>query len=78
MLAVCALVTRWVKVSLLMAFRRARHHDAPALGSPIGWVLLAMMPALAWSRLAVQRHRPSEVAIGLLVGTAFGCGISNL
>jgi membrane-associated phospholipid phosphatase len=41
-------------------------------------VLLAAMPALAWSRLALERHRPAEVAIGLLVGIAFGCAINIL
>ena len=41
-------------------------------------VLLAVMPALAWSRLALKRHSPAEVAVGLLVGVAFGYAITNL
>jgi uncharacterized membrane protein len=78
MLAVCAVATRWVKVSLHMAFGALATTTLLSLGSPVGWVLLVVMPALAWSRLALKRHRPAEVALGLLVGIAFGYAISNL
>jgi len=76
MLAVCAVATRWVKVSLHMAFGALATTTLLSLGSPAGWVLLAVMPGLAWSRLALERHRPAEVALGLLVGIAFGCAIT--
>ena len=78
MLAVCAVATRWVKVSLHMAFGALATTTLLSLGSPAGWVLLAMMPALAWSRLALKRHSAAEVAIGLLVGIAFGYALNNL
>ncbi len=78
MLAVCAVATRWVKVSLHMAFGALATTILLLLGSPAGWVLLAVMPALAWSRLALKRHSPAEVAIGLLAGIAFGYAINNL
>ena len=78
MLAVCAVATKWVKVSLHMAFGALATTTLLSLGSPLGWVLLAVMPGLAWSRLALERHRPAEVAIGLLVGIAFGYAISRL
>ena len=78
MLAVCAVATRWIKVSLHMAFGALATTTLLFLGSPLGWVLLALMPALAWSRLALDRHGPAEVAIGLLVGIAFGCAINGL
>ena len=78
MLAVCAVATRWVKVSLHMAFGALATTTLLFLGSPAGWVLLAVMPALAWSRLALKRHSPAEVAIGLLVGIAFGYAITNI
>jgi len=78
MLAVCAVATRWVKVSLHMAFGALATTTLLSLGSPAGWVLLALMPALAWSRLSLKRHGPAEVAIGLLVGIAFGYAINNL
>jgi phosphatidylserine synthase len=78
MLVVCAVATRWVKVSLHMAFGALATTTLLSIGSPAGLVLLAVMPALAWSRLALERHRPAEVVIGLLVGIAFGYAISNL
>jgi hypothetical protein len=78
MLAVCAVATRWVKVSLHMAFGALATTTLLSLGSPAGWVLLAVMPALAWSRLELDRHRPAEVAVGLLVGIAAGYAINNL
>jgi phosphatidylserine synthase len=78
MLAVCAVATRWVKVSLHMAFGALATTTLLSIGSPAGWVLLAVMPGLAWSRLALKRHRPAEIAIGLLVGIVSGYAISNL
>lgn len=78
MLAVCAVATRWVKVSLHMAFGALATTTLLSLGSPAGWALLAAMPALAWSRLALKRHRPIEIAMGLLVGVASGYAINNL
>jgi hypothetical protein len=78
MLAVCAAATRWVKVSLHMAFGALSTTTLLLAGSPAGWVLLAVMPVLAWSRLALERHSTAEVAIGLLTGVAFGYAIMNL
>jgi len=68
MLAVCALANRWVKVSLHMAFGTLATTTLLCIGSVIGWVLLPLMPLLAWSRLILKRHRPSEIAIGSLSG----------
>jgi hypothetical protein len=78
MLAVCAVATTWVKVSLHMTFGALATTTLVSLGSPAGWMLLPMMPVLAWSRLALERHRPAEVAIGVIIGIAFGYAISNL
>lgn len=78
MLAVCAVATRWVKVSLHMAFGALAATTLLFVGSPAGWALLAALPALAWSRLALGRHRPAEVLMGLLVGVAFGYAICRL
>jgi membrane-associated phospholipid phosphatase len=77
MLAVCAIATRWIKVSLHMAFGALATTTLLSLRSPAGWVLLAVMSVLAWSRLALERHRPAEVAIGLLVGIACGYAING-
>lgn len=78
MLAVCAVATRWFKVSLHMAFGALATTTLLFLGSPLGLVLLAVMPALAWSRLALKRHRAGELAGGLLIGIAFRYAITNL
>ena len=78
LLAVCAVAARRVKVSLHMAFGALATTTLLLLGSAAGWVLLALMPALAWSRLALERHRPAEVAIGLLIGLACGWAIVNV
>jgi membrane-associated phospholipid phosphatase len=78
MLVVCAVATRWVKVSLHTAFGALATTTLLSLGSPAGWVLLGLLPALAWSRLALERHRPVEVAAGLFLGIAFGYAITNL
>jgi membrane-associated phospholipid phosphatase len=78
LLAACAVITKWVKVSLHMAFGAVATTTLLSLGSPIGWVLLAVLPALAWSRLTLKRHQPSEVAIGLILGVVFGYAIVNL
>jgi membrane-associated phospholipid phosphatase len=78
MLAVCSAATRWVKVSLHMAFGALATTTLLSLGSPAGWVLLALMPGLAWARLALKRHSSVEVAIGSLVGIVFGYAIGSL
>ena len=78
MLAVCAALTTTIKVSLHMAFAALATTILMALGSPAGWVLLAGMPVLAWSRLTLKRHAPAEVMVGLLVGVAFGYAITHL
>jgi len=77
MLGLCAVLTRWVKVSLHLAFGALAATTLLSLGSPIGWALFAFLPVLAWSRLTLGRHRPAEVALGLLVGAAFGAGIAG-
>jgi apolipoprotein N-acyltransferase len=72
MFAVCALATRWIKVSLHMAFAALAATTLLLIGSPAGWVLLPLVPALAWSRLALQRHRPVEVVLGAVIGILTG------
>ena len=75
MFAVCALATRWIKVSLHMAFAALAATTLLLIGSPAGWVLFPVVPALAWSRLALQRHRPVEVALGTAFGILAGIAI---
>ena len=75
MLAVCALATRWIKVSLHMAFAALATTTLLLIGSPAGWVLLPIVPALAWSRLTLRRHRPVEVGVGIVIGFLAGTAI---
>jgi len=77
LLGLCAVLTRWIKVSLHLAFGGLAATALLFLGSPVGWAVAAFLPLLAWSRLSLGRHQPVEVAIGLLVGAAFGYGITH-
>jgi membrane-associated phospholipid phosphatase len=76
LLSVCAAVTPWLKVSLHMAFGTLATTTLLLLGSWVGWALLAVVPVLAWSRVALKRHRPSEVAAGAIAG--FGAAVAML
>ena len=68
LVAVSAVITRWVKVSLHMAFAAMAATAMTVMRSPVGYLLLAVVPVLAWSRLALGRHRPLEVALGAALG----------
>jgi membrane-associated phospholipid phosphatase len=75
MVAVCAAATRWVKVSLHLAFATLAATTLLLLGSPAGWVLAVLLPALAWSRLTLGRHKPGEVVLGFAIGVVTGLAI---
>ena len=68
MLAFCAIVTRWIKVSLHMAFGALCAATLLLIGSPAGWAVLVVLPLLAWSRLVLSRHTVDEVASGTVIG----------
>jgi membrane-associated phospholipid phosphatase len=68
MMAVCAGATRWIKVSLHMAFATLTAAALALARSPIGYVLLLALPAIAWSRLTLRRHTPLEVTLGATIG----------
>jgi membrane-associated phospholipid phosphatase len=78
MVAVCAVATRWLKVSLHMAFAALATTLLLALGSIVGWLLLALMPLLAWSRLYLGRHTPAEVVAGVVAGAIAGFALYRL
>ena len=78
MMAVSAAATRWIKVSLHMAFA-ALAATAPALmRSPIGYALLLALPALGWSRLVLQRHTPLELVLGTIIGVSAAAALHFL
>lgn len=78
MLAVCATATRWIKVSLHMAVAALAATALALMRSPVGYVLLLVLPALMWSRLTLERHTPLEVALGTLFGAGAGAALHYL
>jgi membrane-associated phospholipid phosphatase len=68
MVALSAALTRWVKVSLHLAFATMAATAMAAMRSPVGYLLLALVPVLAWSRVALGRHRWVEVVFGAGLG----------
>jgi membrane-associated phospholipid phosphatase len=78
MVAVCGAATRWVKVSLHLAFAALASTTLLIVGSPAGWVLAVLLPALAWSRLTLGRHRPVEVVLGIAIGVVTGLAIIHV
>jgi membrane-associated phospholipid phosphatase len=48
------------------------------MGSPVGYALLVVLPALMWSRVVLERHTRAEVALGTLIGAGAGVAIRYL
>lgn len=74
-LSAATLTTPWIKVSLHVGVATLAATTLSLLGSPVGWILAALLPALAWSRLAMQRHTPREVALGFVFGLIAGAAM---
>jgi membrane-associated phospholipid phosphatase len=72
LLAVAAAANRRVKTSLHVAFAALAATALLRLGSPAGWVLAAATPAIAWSRLHLERHTVREVLAGAALGVVAG------
>lgn len=68
MVAVAAMLNRWLRLSLHVAFAvysgLILTHIQPACGLPI----LLLAPVLAWSRLVLLRHTLPEVIGGSILG----------
>jgi len=78
MVAACTVATRWIKVSLHMAFATLAATALALMRSPVGYALLLALPALLWSRLSLRRHTGREVALGTIIGGAAGAAIHYL
>lgn len=78
MLVVCAIATRWVKVSLHLAYAALSATILVLAGSPVGWLPALGIPALMWSRWALGRHDAVELVLGLLIGIATAMAIHYL
>ena len=72
MVALCAAVTPWIKVSLHMAAASLATAVLLSRGLPAGCLLALVLPLLAWARVALGRHRWIEVALGFLAGSTTG------
>ena len=75
MLAACAIATRWIKVSLHMAFAALAGTALSLMGSVAGYALILMLPALGWARLRLSRHSAAELALGTAAGAVAGAAI---
>ena len=77
-LLVSALLTRWIKLSLHVAFAALTATTLCLLGSVLGYALIAVVPVVGWSRLALARHRAYELLVGLLLGVLAGVVLVRL
>jgi hypothetical protein len=74
-LLLAALLTRWVKLSLHVAFAALTATTLSLLGSAVGYALIAVVPAVFWSRLALARHCVHELLVGLVLGVITGIAL---
>ena len=77
-LLVAALLTRWIKLSLHVAFVALTGTSLCRLGSAVGYGLLAAVPVVWWSRLALGRHSMHELLVGLCLGVLTGIALVRL
>ena len=78
MVALCAAATPWIKVSLHMAAASLATAVLLSRGLPAGYLLAAVLPLLAWARIALGRHRWIEVALGFLAGSVTGVILTRM
>jgi hypothetical protein len=71
-LLLAALLTRWVKLSLHVAFAALAATTLCLLGSRVGYALIVVVPVVFWSRIALARHRVHELLVGLVLGVLTG------
>jgi hypothetical protein len=71
-LLVAVLLTRWIELSLHVAFAALTATTLCLLGSAIGYALVAVVPLVFWSRIVLARHRVRELVVGLILGVLAG------
>ena len=71
-LLLAALITPWIKLSLHVAFTALTATAFSLSGSWIGYMLIAVVPLVFSSRLALARRRLNELAVGLVLGALTG------
>jgi hypothetical protein len=70
-----AVLTRWVKLSLHVAFAALTATALTLLGSVAGYAVIAVVPLVFWSRLMLERHRVHELLVGLVLGVVTGIAL---
>ena len=77
-LLLAALLTRWVKLSLHIAFAALTATTLSLIGSAVGYALVAVVPLVFWSRIVLARHRIHELLVGLVFGVLTGIVLVRL
>jgi hypothetical protein len=77
-LLLASILTRWVKLSLHVAFAALTATALCLIGSPVGYALVIVVPVLFWSRIALARHRLHELVTGLVLGVVTGIVLVRL
>ena len=72
LLVAAAVVTRWTKVSLHTMWGAYCSSALVGSGDGIGLVFVALVACVGWSRVALGRHTPWQVAIGGALGCLGG------
>ena len=74
LLGLAAILNRWIKLSNHVAF--AMFTGVLLSHFALGWGLavLAIVPLVAWSRLALSRHTLQEIFGGMVLGALVGAG----
>jgi len=77
-LLLSAILTRWIKLSLHVAFVALTATALRLLRSWVGVALIPIVPVMVWSRLALARHHVHEVVAGLVLGVLTGVALVQL
>jgi hypothetical protein len=77
-LLLAGLLTRWVKLSLHVAFAALTATTLCLLGSAVGYALIAVVPMVFWSRFVLARHGVHELLVGLVLGVLTGIVLVKL
>jgi hypothetical protein len=75
---IAGLLTRWVKLSMHVAFAALTATTLCLLGSAVGYALIPVVPLVSWSRVALARHHVHELLVGLVLGVLTGIALVRL
>jgi membrane-associated phospholipid phosphatase len=68
LIGILACLNRWIKLSVHLALATFAAVIITRLNPIFGLALLLFLPFLAWSRLVLSRHTPTEIAGGFILG----------